>query len=272
MRVPRIINALGGSLGLMRTRWGFSLIALAADFLFLLLFFQTHYIFFTRASSAVMTLMQGLQEQASSISAETLTDINTALLSTPERQAAWASLLENITIFLLITCALWLALKGIAWLCAHRIAGNKSPLAQFAGTFALSSIAGFALWLLALLLGAAMIESATSSPLPLFGESAARSIILLLLALILYALWAAYARGGSATQSFKAAREAFTRWRAFLPAAATAALLGAAGIINTASLVQMSKAGGLAFLILIALPLLTLGRVVMVRALTTRRT
>ncbi len=229
------------------------------DLLFIYGLTRLHYEIFNRASTYAikLTAMMGRQVQELTES-EAMQEF--AMLQSPEFAAAYQALLKYIAIFFFGALIIWLSGKGIVWLAAHKAADKKTNVRDYALRFTGMTLFWFAAFIALTLATLVLLDYALFGVFPLIGKIGANAAAVLFYWILAYFVFISYSIVPK--PAFKSTFVlGVTRWKELLPVHIIGSLVFFVATTVPSSLVKLNIYLSLAFIVLIALPMMAFMRV-----------
>lgn len=184
------------------------------DAVFFLVLVGIHYFMLINVKGHVMMFMDIMQENLANLAGENVTFVSPAMLKSAELVEVYHVLLKYALIFAFLLLVTWMIFKGLNWFIANRVV-RKIQFMDFARKFIIHTLLAFVCAILIFIIMMQLISYATSSYLPLVGETGARVISLFLIWLLAYFTAIAYALEPATCKNIT--RSGFKHYKVLVP-------------------------------------------------------
>jgi hypothetical protein len=233
-------------------------IVVLIDILFLYGLTRLHYEAFNRASAHVLQLTAMMGQQMEELSSAVAPQLS--VLESPEFISAYHQMLKFIAIFALGAFAVWVVGKGIVWLIAHKGIEKKLDLRQYALKFTGMTVFWFAAFVAITVIMLNLLNYTLFGVFPLISKTATNTIAVLVYWLLSYFISISYS-----LTPHDALKQTFAlgvrRWRELLPVHIIGSLVFFVAATVPVHLIKLHIWLSLAFVVLIALPMMAWQRV-----------
>lgn len=228
------------------------------DVLFLYGMTRLHYEAFSKASTYAIQLTAMISQQMQTLGAEAAPQL--AIMESPEFINAYHQLLKYIAIFFIGAFVVWLVGKGLVWLFAHKSIEKKLDLKAYALKFTGITVFWFIAFALLTVVMLNLLDYALFGVFPLIDKTATNIIAILCYWLLGYFVFISYS-----LVPHRVFKPTFAlgvkRWKELLPVHIIGSLIFFVATTVPVSLVKIDISVSLAFVVLIALPMIAWQRV-----------
>lgn len=229
-----------------------------------IVFFYTltrlHIEIFKKAATHIKESQKIIQSQMDKLTQTQYAQLDKFLLGNTDFAFQYREILKYIGLFLVGLFLIWFLLRGTNWLLAHKIANSKITLNEFIKRFALLSIIGFFALIGLLMIYTSMLSYVAFSPLPLINSKTANILFGMMLILLEYFLVAELAMPKNSRF-----RDTIFKAKKITPSFAINMIVLAILLVMPALLMKNYKWLGLSIALLITTPMITIGRVFMIK-------
>ena len=256
------MHALKQTLTNLKKHYLLFLISSSIEVLFFYLLTRLHVETFKAAAKHIKEAQNVIQSQIDKLTQQQYASLDKVLLGNADFALQYHEIIKYVGLFILGLTLIWLILRALNWLIAHKIAQTKIASKEFAKRFILFSAIGFALFSAALIACTGMLNYAAYNPLPIINAKTANIIFGLMIISIHYFLTTAFAMPKNS--KFTDIKKCVIAAKKILPAYLISNIILAILLVIPALMMKNYKWVGLAIAIFVTIPMITITRIYLI--------